>query len=70
MCKEKFIFVFAGGLNLAGLALGHWVSPWFLLISAFVGVNMLQAGLTNWCLMTKILNKMKMPNCTEASPTM
>lgn len=70
MCKEKFIFTFAGTLILTGLALGHFVSQWWLLLTAFVGVNMFQAGLTGFCPLTKILNAAKIPNCTKASPTM
>ena len=69
MCKEKFIFSFAGALNLAGLALGYFVSPWWFLLTAFVGLNMFQAGLTGFCPLTKMLNAAKMPACTDASPT-
>ena len=70
MCKERMIFMIAGGLVLTGLALGHWVSPWFLLLSAFVGVNMFQASLTGFCPLTKMLNAAGVKPCTENSPTM
>ena len=69
MCKEKTIFLIAGALILIGLALGHWVNIGWLLLSAFVGVNMLQASITGFCPLTKILNAFKMPACTERSPT-
>ncbi len=42
---------------LASLALAHWISPWFLLFTAFVGLNLLQSAFTRWCLMEKILAK-------------
>ena len=34
---------------LAGLALGWWVSPWWFLLTAFAGLNMLQAGVSGFC---------------------
>jgi hypothetical protein len=55
MCRERIIRLIAGTLVLAGLGLGHWVSPWWLLLSAFVGVNLFQSALTRWCLMDDIL---------------
>ncbi len=50
--KIRFI---AGTLVLASLALGWWVSPWWLLFTAFVGANLVQSAFTRWCLMEDIL---------------
>ncbi len=47
----------AGTLVLLSLALGYWVSPYFLLFTAFVGLNLLQSSFTKWCLMENILEK-------------
>ena len=47
----------AGVLILLSLALGYWVSPWFYLFTAFVGLNLLQSSFTRWCLMENILEK-------------
>jgi hypothetical protein len=47
----------AGTLILLSLALGYWISPYFLLFTAFVGLNLLQSSLTRWCLMEDILKK-------------
>ena len=47
----------AGTLILLSLALGYWVSPYFLLFTAFVGLNLLQSSLSKWCLMEDILAK-------------
>jgi hypothetical protein len=57
MTLESKIRVVAGSFVLISLALGWWVSPWFFLFTAFVGVNLLQSGLTGWCLMNDILRK-------------
>jgi len=48
----------AGLLVLLSLALGYWVSPYLLLFTAFVGLNLLQSSYTRWCLMENILEKM------------
>ena len=47
----------AGVFVLASLALGHWVSPWWYLFTAFVGLNLLQSSFTQWCLVEDILRK-------------
>lgn len=56
----------AGTFILLSLALGIegsplFASPWWLAFTAFVGVNLLQSGLTNWCLMERILRKLGAP---------
>ena len=47
----------AGTFVLASLALAHWVSPYFYLFTAFVGLNLLQSSVTKWCLMEDLLRK-------------
>jgi hypothetical protein len=47
----------AGTLVLLSVTLGYWVSPYFLLFTAFVGLNLLQSSFSRWCLMEKILEK-------------
>ena len=48
----------AGTFVLASLALGYWVSPWWFLFTAFVGLNLIQSSFTMWCLMEDILAKL------------
>lgn len=48
----------AGGLVATGVALGVTVSPWFLVISGFVGCGLVFAGITGWCGMAKLLAAM------------
>jgi len=57
MGVERYLRMIAGAFVLASLALGYWVSPYWFLFTAFVGLNLFQSGITNWCLMTKILRK-------------
>jgi len=61
MIVERCIRVIAGTFILASLALGWYVSPWFFLFTAFVGLNLFQSGLTKWCLMEIILKKLGVP---------
>ena len=53
----------AGTFILLSLALGIpgsplFVNEWWLAFTAFVGVNLLQSGLTKWCLMESVLRKL------------
>ena len=52
------IRLIAGSFVLISLALGYWVSPYWFLFTAFVGVNLIQSAFTRWCLMEKILSRL------------
>jgi hypothetical protein len=54
---QRIIYLVAGTLVLIGLALGHFVSPWWLLLPAFVGFNLFQTAFTGFCPLKKILLK-------------
>ncbi len=59
----QIVRVVAGLFILLSLALGIqgspiFVSPWWLAFTAFVGANLLQSGLTQWCLMESILARL------------
>ena len=53
---ESAVRGIAGTLVLVSIALTLTVSTWWLLLTAFVGVNLLQSSLTGWCLMSNILS--------------
>ena len=48
----------AGSLVFLGTTLGAFVSPWFLILSAFVGAGLVFAGVTNTCAMAMLLAKL------------
>lgn len=55
---------FAGTMNLLGLLLAWQVSPWWLLLSAFVGLNLLQSAFTGFCPAAIVLKKLgAKPGC-------
>lgn len=65
MTSWQMVRVVAGSFILLSLLLGVpasplFVSSWFLAFTAFVGANILQSGLTKWCLMEQILRKLGM----------
>jgi len=46
---DRAVLAFAGLVVTAGLALAYLFSPWWLLLSAFAGLNMIQAAVTGFC---------------------
>lgn len=57
MNVDRFVLAFAGLVVLGSLALGIWVSPWFFLLTAFVGLNLFQSAFTGFCPLAVILKK-------------
>jgi len=55
MTINEYLRAIAGLFVLASVALGHLVSPYFYLFTAFVGLNLLQSAFTRWCPMISIL---------------
>lgn len=72
MNTNRLIRIFAGSFILLSLALGVEASPLFhnvnwLWFTAFVGANLLQSGITKWCLLETILSKLGVPSeCAES----
>ena len=61
MTVEKTLRLIAGFFVMLSVALGYYVSPYWFLFTAFVGLNLFQSGLTNWCPMMLILRKIGPP---------
>jgi hypothetical protein len=49
MTIDRAVFAFAGLVVLIGLALAYWIHPYWVLLSAFAGLNMFQAAFTGFC---------------------
>lgn len=49
MNLDRAVMGFAGIVALTSAALAWWVSPMWLLLTAFVGLNLLQASITGFC---------------------
>ncbi|MDE3177455.1 MAG: DUF2892 domain-containing protein [Pseudomonadota bacterium] len=49
MTLDRAVLAFAGCVVLISVALAHFVSPWWLLLTVFAGANMVQASFTGFC---------------------
>jgi hypothetical protein len=58
MSLHRWLFLIAGTFVLASLALGWFVSPWFFLLTGFVGANLVQTAFTSWCPMMAVLRRL------------
>jgi hypothetical protein len=55
MTIERAVRLIAGVMILVSLALAYYFSPYWLWLTAFVGLNLLQSAFTNWCPAMSIL---------------
>lgn len=60
MSINSAIKLIAGSFIIISVLLAHYVDERWLFFTLFVGVNLLQSSLTNWCMMEKILKKFGM----------
>ncbi|MFO1312065.1 MAG: DUF2892 domain-containing protein [Burkholderiales bacterium] len=66
MTSWQIVRAFAGTVILVSLALGvpgspAFVSQWWLALTAFVGLNLLQSAFTCWCPLEMVLRRMGVP---------
>ncbi len=57
MTIDQIIMAFAGAMILASLGLAHLFGPGWLLLAAFVGLNLFQAAFTGFCPLAFLLKK-------------
>ena len=50
--------IVSGSLMLLGTILGALISPWFLLLSGFISLGLIVAGITNTCALAMLLAKL------------
>lgn len=58
MSIDRVVMAFAGTMVLISVTLAHLVSPWWMLLAAFVGLNLLQAAFTGFCPLAMILKRL------------
>lgn len=61
MNLDRAVLAFAGFMILASLALAHYASPLWLWLTAFVGLNLLQASLTGFCPIAILFRRLGVP---------
>ena len=55
---ERFIWLIAGCIILLSLAFGYYFTPYWLILTALVGINLVIFALTGFCIMANILVKL------------
>lgn len=64
MSIDRAVLLFAGFMVLLSAVLVWLFSPWWLLLTAFVGLNMMQASITGFCPAAMIFKAMgASPGC-------
>lgn len=61
MNVDRLVLALAGSLVLVSAALAALVSPWWLLLTAFVGANLLQSSVTGFCPAALVLRRLGVP---------
>jgi hypothetical protein len=60
MTVERGVRLIAGVIILVSLALAYYFSPYWLWLTAFVGLNLLQSAFTSWCPAISILRALRL----------
>lgn len=58
MTVNEGLRLMAGVFTLISILLAHYVSPWWLLFTGFIAVNLIQSAFTKWCPAMVILRKL------------
>jgi hypothetical protein len=65
---EPTLRVIAGMVVLGSLVLGYLASPYWHLLTAFAGLNLLQSGFTGWCPVIPVLRQLGATPATYPVP--
>jgi hypothetical protein len=57
MNLDRAVMAFAGLMTLLSATLVYFVSPWWLLLTVFIGLNLLQASFSGFCPAASLLRK-------------
>ncbi len=67
MTLDRAVQAFAGVMILISLLLTYFVSPWFWLLTAFVGLNLFQSAFTGFCPAAMVMRRMGIGRNSSAS---
>ena len=65
MKLERALRGVAGIVILISLVLVYFHSSWWLLLTTFMGLNLLQSAFSNWCPMKSVLRLFGVSSCEE-----
>ncbi len=58
MRVDEAVRLLAGIMILLSIALTMWVSQWWLLLTAFVALNLMQSAFSKWCPAISVFRKL------------
>ena len=58
MTLDRSIFLFAGVMVLLSVVLTLWVSPHFVWLTVFIGLNLMQSAITGFCPAASVFRKL------------
>jgi len=58
MTLDRAVLMFAGAVVILSLLLGLYVSSYWFLLTAFAGLNMMQASVTGFCPAAMVFRKL------------
>lgn len=61
MTLDRAVLALAGTMTLLSVLLGVLVSTWWLLLTAFVGLNLLQSSITGFCPAASVFRRLGLP---------
>ena len=61
MTVDRLVRLFAGLIIVLSVALSHFVHPYWLILTLFVGANLAQSGMTDICPLASLLKKLGVP---------
>ena len=68
MTVERALRLMAGVMVLLSVALTYYVSRYWMWLTVFIGLNLLQSSFTNWCPAMAILRAIGLKDATCAAP--
>ena len=57
MSVDRIVHLVAGFMVLLSIGLAHYVHPYWIALAIFVGINLFQSGVTNFCPLASMLKK-------------
>lgn len=70
MTVERALRMMAGIMIILSVALAYLISPWWLLLAAFVGLNLFQSSFSNWCPAMNIFEFAGLKRCVALEKSM
>lgn len=64
---ERVVRIIAGSFIIISLMLARYHSPYWLWLTAFVGLNLFQSGFTQLCPLFNLLAKLGLPRFPKAN---